>query len=69
MASSAPVMVDLPVMEGVVVMRGNEEGQENVLGDLGAMNARGSGQGDVGIGVDWVGLDVVGAGGGEMNER
>lgn len=48
----APVVGDLPgVQEGVVVGVG-EGGEDDPFGDLGAVDAGGGGEGDVGVGVD-----------------
>ena len=63
----APVMGRLPGVEKVVVVGGDKGGHEDPFGDLWAVDAGRGSEGDAGGGVDGVGLDVVGAGGEEMD--
>lgn len=59
----------LLVVQPVVAVRGYEVGEENPLGDLRAVDAVGGRDGDVGVGVDRVVLDVVAACAAELEER
>ena len=68
LALLAPEVLGLPRVEGVVGVRGDEGGQEDPFGDLGAVNAGGGGEGDGGFLVDRGRLDMVRAGGEEVDE-
>ena len=68
LALLAPEVLGLPGVEGVVGVGGNEGGEEDPFGDLGAVDAGGGGEGDGGVLVDRCGLDMVRAGGEEVDE-
>lgn len=56
----------LKIVQRVVAAREHEAGQNRPFGDCGAVDPRRGGYGDVGRGVERVGLDVVAAGGEEV---